>query len=58
MDKAGSLVRVLFVDYGNSASVTWDRVYKLPDAFLEPPPLAMQCALSLGRGRPDPTKKR
>ena len=27
-----------------------------PDAFLEPPPLAMQCALSLGGGRPDPTK--
>ena len=28
MAKAGSMIRVHFVDYGNSASVTWDRVYK------------------------------
>ena len=47
LEKEGSLVRIHFVDYGNSASVTWDKVFKLPDVFLKPPPLAMRCSLSL-----------
>ena len=49
LEKEGSLVRIHFIDYGNSASVTWDKVFKLPDVFLKPPPLAMRCSLSLVR---------
>lgn len=48
IDLGGNEIKVLFIDYGNTATVA--KVHSLPDDILAKPPLAMRCALKKPEG--------
>lgn len=48
IDLGENEIKVLFIDYGNTATVA--KVHSLPDDILAKPPLAMRCALEKPEG--------